>query len=1288
MRIILLESEASSSSTMARPFLIVFLLVGVLTPQLCRGQGEDSSLGVTATETPSDFFQQLQDLFPGIDLAQDGSIEELIRQLLVGGDEATTDSPAVGDEPLQQFQDLLGEEVQAAIIEQYIRQLLGDDVPDEVVQQLAQLLASGSLDSLMQPLQDLLSSPINGSNQVQAAIIEQVIRQLLGDAQVSDEVVQQLANLLASTSLDSLIQPLQDILASPTNGSNPVQAAIIEQVVRQLLSDVGVPDEVIDQLVASGLLESITQALAEILSSPDSGSDQVQAVIIEQVVRQLLSDAGVPDEVIDQLVASGLLESLTQALAEILSSPDSGSDQVQAVIIEQVVRQLLSDAGVPDEVIDQLVASGLLDSLTQTLGEILSSPDSGSDQVQAVIIEQVVRQLLSDVGVPDEVIDQLVASGLLESLTQALAEILSSPDSGSDQVQAVIIEQVVRQLLRDAGVPDEVIDQLVASGLLDSLTQILGELISSPDNGSDQVQAAIIEQLIRQLLGDAPVPDALVEQVAETLASVSLNDLSQQLQALLVSNSSAAGLDLFSENSTTLKDVRQLLVDLGLVPEELDLQGLTMAAQNVLARYLQDNVLQNVSTVCANNTLQFLTDIGNGQPYASQMWLSNGDILNLKVLTTYNAASLGNFEQCQAVNVWNQDAPFQTKYCSLNYWASVATLTVGLCVPSSCTEADLKEIVQSIPEIGSSAEFSCVVPYPWKTGAIVTLCILGVILLLVTIGTVYHVIVRRRIQANITKTKGKIEKMEEDTNKTMKQKENEYGNGIIRTVYWTGKDDVENNGSIPHYTNGGFVDVEDAQEAAEHTKPTAHAHGCTCTIRASKKKVKKMGFLDAIMMGFSALHNGSKILNTKETAGNLGVLNGIRVISMWWIILGHSIYFITPFLDDPRYTGMELYQSFWFSAIIYSTVSVDTFFFLSGLLLTYLTLKHLQKANGRLNWFLFYLHRFIRITPAYMICIAVWTTLIVHFGEGPGKVDLFESAANMCRERWWTNLLYINNLYPFPGQLGQQCMGWSWYLANDMQFFVISPIIIYLLYKYSKLGLGLIVALCLASFGITAYIATKYGVTLGVAINPPYSNNNTIIDYGNGNPDIIYGKPYCRIPAYLVGMVFGYVFYKLNGQPFKMSKWINVAMWIVAVGVGLAIIYGPYRSNGEPIPQYAAVMYTVFSRAAFVMAVGWVAFACVTGYGGPVNALLSWGFWAPLSRITFGAYLLHPILMYSFYTTAKSQYHFTYIQYASMFISNTVFAYAAAFVLSIGVEGPVMGLEKALLGGGARGKKN
>lgn len=39
---------------------------------------------------------------------------------------------------------------------------------------------------------------------------------------------------------------------------------------------------------------------------------------------------------------------------------------------------------------------------------------------------------------------------------------------------------------------------------------------------------------------------------------------------------------------------------------------------------------------------------------------------------------------------------------------------------------------------------------------------------------------------------------------------------------------------------------------------------------------------------------------------------------------------------------------------------------------------------------------------------------------------------SVCPHFWWRNMLYIQNWFPFQ----QLCMIWSWYLANDMQFYV------------------------------------------------------------------------------------------------------------------------------------------------------------------------------------------------------------------------------------------------------------
>ncbi|XP_038052533.1 uncharacterized protein LOC119725264 [Patiria miniata] len=797
-------------------------------------------------------------------------------------------------------------------------------------------------------------------------------------------------------------------------------------------------------------------------------------------------------------------------------------------------------------------------------------------------------------------------------------------------------------------------------------------------NGARVPSDVMAELGVNQLLSAADLQTGFFQKVREFLGSVVDHAGAESTPALDMPRLRQDGLKLLQD--LELWDPQE--------PGQIDLEEMAEAVGKEMRQFVGIQAWRNVSANCLNNTLQFFDDASTGLPYARQMISSDGELINVDSVLNLNPVSLGNVEMCQSVKQWNPDAPYKTQYCNLAYtFAPDVYLSpvIGLCFPANCTVDDLQHLFQPVQVIGLYIDVSCLGPYPWEPWAIVTVCILCFFLLLVTMGTVYHVMIHQRIQASMTKVTACVEERVEgqsDENSIQKVDiELQYSGSETASVVV--KKDLEANGHAAHHNNG-FVDNEG--NAADSKETSSHSQIIRSHDKAAKQKMKIFGLLDNIMMGFSSIHNGSKILNTEPTAGNLGVLNGIRVISMWWIILGHTVSFMGGYVDNMSYAASTMPKSFLFSAVANANLSVDTFFFLSGLLLTYLTLKHLKKANGRLNWFLFYLHRFIRITPAYMVSVAIFASLAIHFGQGPGKRRLFEAAADACRKNWWTNLLYINNLYPFPGELGQQCMGWSWYLANDMQFFVISPVIIYLLYKNAKWGMGLIMTLCLASFGVTAYIAAYYGA--GVGFFPDY-NNNTVVVYGSTGVDIIYGKPYCRIPAYLVGVVFGYIFYKVQGRPFKMSKCLNLFMWFLSTAVGLSVVYGIYREEliGS-FPLYAAVLYNVFARPAFVTAVGWVSFSCLVGYGGPVNALLSWGFWAPLSRITFGAYLLHPIIIYTIYTSAKALYHFTYMQWVCLFLANLVLAYAAAFVLSIGVEGPVMALEKALLGGGARSKKN
>lgn len=250
-------------------------------------------------------------------------------------------------------------------------------------------------------------------------------------------------------------------------------------------------------------------------------------------------------------------------------------------------------------------------------------------------------------------------------------------------------------------------------------------------------------------------------------------------------------------------------------------------------------------------------------------------------------------------------------------------------------------------------------------------------------------------------------------------------------------------------------------------------------------------------------------------------------------------------------------------------------------------------------------------------------------------------------------------------------MAWTWYLANDMQFFILSPFIIIPLY-YSKF-LGWIIGglILLGSWIATGIISNKY--QLPASELEQLTSQSMQLHYFND----YYIKPYCRVGPYIVGIFCGYFLYKTDCK-LKINKVLNIFIWMVAATLACLIVYGLYDDvNGYVhLSQSVKDLYNTTHRTVWGACVGWVVFACATGNGGFINTLLSWSFFTPLARLTYCAYLIHPILIYAYYSSLRSPLYMDDSTLAVVFSGIMVLTYMFAFVLSLAFEAPLLSLEK------------
>ncbi|XP_076807349.1 nose resistant to fluoxetine protein 6-like [Clavelina lepadiformis] len=449
---------------------------------------------------------------------------------------------------------------------------------------------------------------------------------------------------------------------------------------------------------------------------------------------------------------------------------------------------------------------------------------------------------------------------------------------------------------------------------------------------------------------------------------------------------------------------------------------------------------------------------------------------------------------------------------------------------------------------------------------------------------------------------------------------------------------------------------------------------------------------------FSIMKNTKKLLDTTQRQTDITCLHGMRFLSMSWVILGHCLLVSFAYSDNPTFVANYYLNSWSFQAIGNAYYSVDTFFYLSGLLAAYLGMRTLKKNGGRINVPLMYLYRYIRLTPPYAFVMFMMVTLYRKMGDGPYWETLWRGLRTPCDKYWWTNLLYINNLY--PENSADECFAWGWYLANDTQFYLFVPLFLFVLYRSKAVGLGILNFVLIASMSVTgsfskhtnqqppavayeqlAHIASMFSQST----NPPGSlQAESTPQYSPYMVDL-YQKPWCRIGAYIVGMITGYILYS-NNNKIRMPKWVVFFGWLTAAGACCGVIYGlyPTLSTGGALNTDLAAFYNAVSRPVWCVGMAWVTIACVSGYGGPVNTFLSWKGFIPLSRLTYCCYLLHPLVIWWFMATAETHFHFSIHFMIMIFLACLVFTHLLAYAVAMAIEFPTVELMKMLQERGQR----
>ncbi|XP_030245897.1 nose resistant to fluoxetine protein 6, partial [Drosophila navojoa] len=421
-----------------------------------------------------------------------------------------------------------------------------------------------------------------------------------------------------------------------------------------------------------------------------------------------------------------------------------------------------------------------------------------------------------------------------------------------------------------------------------------------------------------------------------------------------------------------------------------------------------------------------------------------------------------------------------------------------------------------------------------------------------------------------------------------------------------------------------------------------------------------------LLAAFSLRQNLRQLMKiSKPSIHLIPCLHGIRCLTIIWIIWGHDYMFL---LLAPNVNSYEVIA--WaqtpFSMILQSgTIAVDTFFLLSGMLLAMSTLRELDRRAGRLHVPLMYLHRIVRLTPVLAIAVLFLMTLFPRLDSGP-LWQQFTSSSQLCYETWWATLLYVQNY----AAAGRMCLGHAWYLAVDMQLFLLSPLLLWPLYRWRRRAVA----------GIVLLIALLFGCVFSIIMLNKLAVFNRKGNLGADSLEMrmIYYTTHARAMPWLIGLLFGCFLHGEQGRRHRLSTWLMLLLWLLAllfIATAIWSVYPYTRPDAAEITPLAGAFYLCCSRIAWPLAICWLIWACQSGRGGMVNTLLSWSFWQPISKLSYCLYIWHLLIEMANTGRIKSSLHFSNYDAILHFWSDFGITLLVSLLMYLCVEAPFVQVE-------------
>ncbi|CAL1293443.1 unnamed protein product [Larinioides sclopetarius] len=390
---------------------------------------------------------------------------------------------------------------------------------------------------------------------------------------------------------------------------------------------------------------------------------------------------------------------------------------------------------------------------------------------------------------------------------------------------------------------------------------------------------------------------------------------------------------------------------------------------------------------------------------------------------------------------------------------------------------------------------------------------------------------------------------------------------------------------------------------------------------------------------------------------------GLIFIVFYWVSISNTFMYVNYDVTSNILEAFKVAQAMFYEIVLNRILPLQVLFFISGLMTAY---RWLKSPEQNLNVWKFLLKRYLRFTPAYAFVIAIMI-ITPTWGSGPSWYTHLTPVYNNCKDRWWYNLLYINNYMDSD----KVCLDHTWVLAVDAQLHILAVFILIPLKLRPKIGLMVNLVLAVASLVSVALTNVYYDL-------PPHETLAFLhIKDRHFYAEHTYHRVYSHVSLYCSGVFVAYLVHLYPNL--KLSKKMNCALWLFTLAgcsAALCSVHA-WRQGVMPSPLVSAI-YLTLSKVALAVFLAWVSIACITGQAPGLRDVLSWRPFAFTARLFFLAYIMHVPIINMVMSYKREHFFITDLELFYVVLNHVSGTLIISYILHIYFEAPFLSLTSVI----------